>query len=1318
MKRPGFGGTPLALALAVLLLPIGLSATPTDATSLTVPTTGKHDAEPFVRGQPTLWRGDHYLVKGERQDLVRRVDRVVVQLRADAPTDTVATLSRTGGALAGFAPAQRLRNGLTVFESAALASDATQSTSRAYEQLTRTMGKLAAEPAVAWVAPAFVNANYGTYAIATDEVLVRLRPGTSATDFFADARFANARPAASSDAYIARAAAGAGEAVFALAAALQNDPRILWAEPNLFQERKRQFTPDDPLFAAQWHLDNTGQGGGTPGADAHLVEAWDLVPSGASDVVIAIVDDGPDMTHPDLSVFQNPGEIPANGIDDDGNGYVDDMIGWDFTSGGLGDDSPGATTPMDFHATPVAGVAAARGNNAQGVTGAAFGARVFAARIFGDDGFATDDASIGSALAYSAGRGRAAGDNNWHGADITNNSWGGGAPASAIDDALQWAADNGRNGLGAANFFATGNSGAPFIDYPASLADTIASVIAVGASNNFDTRSTYSQYGEQLDLVAPSNGGTLGITTTDRLGANGINGLPDPDYTNGFGGTSSASPLAAGIGALMLGADPTLSVPELRALLRNSADKIGNLPYVDGFNVEYGYGRINAAAAVSAIGNAQIHVYVDDVEAEHTVAVPLDTIAGEALPITVTLRSAGQETLELGDVSLAGADAFTLEEPIADTSLALGESTTFVLGFIADDAGGYDTVVTVPSNDADTPAFQLAIHVETAAVSIGGNVFEDWNGNGTADPGDLPRAAVPVYLDIDNDGQLDLSTPQVIASAPNLSLVFGQNPTQAIHALQVAGLPPRLDRVTVTIDADHTWVGDVMMRLIAPNGTAIVLTQQPGGGNNDGQNFIGTTFDDNAPSSINNGFAPYSGTFAPDEPLSTFIGIDPNGNWTLELTDLFPAVDDGALQRWSITLHTGAEPTTLTDADGNYRFLDLAPGAYRVGVDTPAWQTQQPVGGFHDVTVIASENNTDVDFAQARRESLYGRVYTDIDSNGAFDPDDLPLADQILFLDANGDGALADAVTGSMTHTPGAAIPDADATGVSDTILVAEPNATTALVDLRVELDITHTWISDLTVRLTAPDGRSIALARNAGGDGDGFSGTVFDDAAAESVDEGQAPFTGTFRPSEPLSTFDGINVNGEWTLTVVDEYGADIGTLDRWALTFDYQTEPTGTTNAFGNYRFDVAPGDHDVRLLDAADTTLTQPLAGHYPVAIAGGGLARNLDFGLGLPNQAPIGFNLPDVVAPIDAALVIDMMQAFTDPDGNVLTYSADGLPPSLGIDAVTGKITGVPVESELGSHVVTVTATDDHGASASLDFVLTVVDTPIFADGFED
>ena len=1409
------------MGLAGIVLPLALFAAHPPAPRSTGPASPKADASHQVRGLATVWLGDHYSVKGTRIDLARRVDQVVVQLRPQTePGEVLSALTRAGGPLAGFKQEKTFGGGLYVLGSATLAEQGRQSAQQAYQRLGQAIGQAGSASAVMWSAPVFVNTRFGTYAVATDEVLVRLRPGVKPEIFFNDARFAGFQRAASSDAFVVRAAAGAGEAALALAASLQGDPAILWSEPNLYQERQRFFTPNDTLIADQWHLNNTGQGGGTPGADAKLFAAWDTVPSGASDMVIAIVDDGPEMTHPDLVTFQNPGEIAVNGIDDDGNGYIDDMIGWDFTSGGLGDNNPGPSGNNDEHGTAVAGVAAARGNNAAGVAGSAFGARIFASRIF-DGATPTSDANIGSALAYAAGRGRNPEDNNWRGADVVNNSWGGGPPSSAINDALEWAAANGRNGLGTPNFFATGNSGDAFISEPAVQSPVIESVIAVGASDNFDQRSGYSQFGPEIDFLAPSNGGSLAITTTDRLGANGYNGLPDQDYTDNFGGTSSATPLAAGVGALILSADPTLTVAQVRALMRGNADKIGPEPYVGGFNQLYGHGRINAAFAVDAVGEARIKVRLDDVEIANTTLQQFDAVALTPKTLTFTVTSVGTEELTLDGLTVSGDAAYALDTGFGDSTLSLGESTTFSVAFEAADAGTFAGNVTFSTNDDDNASFFLPLEGLVEPLSIGGTVYEDWNGNGNRDAGDTAVSGTPVYLDENNNGQLDGPVESAFGSPDNLGLVFGALPAQVTDSLNVAGLEPELEGATVRLNIDHTWVGDVRIRLIAPNGQAIVLADQPGGFLNDGDNFTDTNFTDDSVFVIDVGSPPYTGDFHPLEGLGLLNGIDPNGNWTLEVSDLFGPADDGVLKNWTLTLLVGGEEFTVSDGDGLYQFVSLPPGGYVVRSGADAWTITSPADGSHEVQVVGSENHANLDFGQFRKQSIYGRVYADANADGDFQDGEPLVENETVFLDGNADGLIADEVGGSASSTPNLAIPDADFAGVSDSILVAEAGPLPLLADLTVEVDITHPFVGDLVLFLTAPDGRTILLAANVGGDGVDFDGTVFDDDAAASIDDvvpGDAPFTGSFRPVEPLATFETAPINGTWTLTVADLGAFDEGTLDGWSIDFQYRPEPAQQTNAFGNYRFDVPPAAYDVRMLVPDGFELSEPADGNHALTLAPGDSALNRDFGLldNLPpafvntpyafavdelasvdtavgsvsavdpnvadaltyaitagntdgafkidaatgaisvanpaavslangpfaltvevvdpseasavanvaisvndiNQAPVAGPLPDVAFPVETEVDIDTSAAFTDPDADVLAFSAIGLPASLTMDPATGHIVGTLLVSDEGTYEVTVTATDPGGLFDATSFTLTVLPAPIFSDGFED
>jgi subtilisin family serine protease len=408
----------------------------------------------------------------------------------------------------------------------------------------------------------------------------------------------------------------------ALANAQALNADVEWAEPNFLNEVALLANPpSDPLFGEQWHLNNTGQFEGVAGADVSILEAWDL--SRGDGINIAVLDDGTEVNHPDLrpNIFINPGEIPGNSRDDDNNGYIDDVNGWDYGNAWSffgyvfpepDDNDPSPPDDDSNHGTAVAGVAAATTDNSLGVSGAAPASKILPIRLFlyGRPGVFLTAEKYASAIYYAAGTGSSAdGTGRWRGADVFNMSFGIANPdfsdtgMAAVHTALTWAATEGRSGKGCVLLAAAGNEDAEEVLFPASHPN----VIAVGASTDRDVRAAYSNRGSKLDFVAPSgpwsSRGQAGqrIRTTDRTDAKGYNTSPSPggDYTPDFGGTSSASPLAAGVAALILSANPDLSSEEVRRILRETADKIGGVTYdAQGFHREYGYGRINADRAV------------------------------------------------------------------------------------------------------------------------------------------------------------------------------------------------------------------------------------------------------------------------------------------------------------------------------------------------------------------------------------------------------------------------------------------------------------------------------------------------------------------------------------------------------------------------------------------------------------------------------------------------------------------------------------------------------------------------------------------------
>jgi len=284
----------------------------------------------------------------------------------------------------------------------------------------------------------------------------------------------------------------------ALIKKLKADPNVEYAEPNYIYQP--DTTPNDPYYNILWGQNNTGQSvagtSGTDDADMDAPEAWNKT-TGSSDVVIAVIDTGVDYMHEDLSdnMWHNPGEIPNNGIDDDNNGYIDDVYGIDAANN-TGD-------PMDKlvedggHGTHVAGTIAAKGNNGKGVVGVSWNSKIMALKFLTTGGGASSDAI--ECLNYIIAQKNA-------GVNIvaSNNSWGGGGFSQSLKDAIAASNNAGILFLAAAG---NGDSSGNGIDndvtphYPSSYALT--GIIAVAATDSDDNLAGFSNYGAtSVDLSA------------------------------------------------------------------------------------------------------------------------------------------------------------------------------------------------------------------------------------------------------------------------------------------------------------------------------------------------------------------------------------------------------------------------------------------------------------------------------------------------------------------------------------------------------------------------------------------------------------------------------------------------------------------------------------------------------------------------------------------------------------------------------------------------------------------------------------------------
>ncbi len=344
---------------------------------------------------------------------------------------------------------------------------------------------------------------------------------------------------------------------------------VNYSEPNFFQTNLLNYTPNDQFYGSQWSLRNVGNnipGGisGTVDCDMDVDSAWD-VSQGSNAVIVSIVDTGIDTLHSDLS------SKIVNGL------------GYNFYSNN--------SNSMDDnnHGTCCAGIVGAVTNNTIGVAGVAPNARLFGIKIFNSGG-STTTAAITNGLIHTKTSGC------W----VSSNSWGGGTPISAADNAILDGVTTGRGGKGIVYCFATGNGNASSISWPSSNPN----VIAVGGISPCNQRKSTtscdnetwwgSNYGTGTTIVAPC----VKVYATDRRGSAGYSST---DYFSTFNGTSSATPNAAGVCALVLGLDSTMRWDTLRSRVARLADKVGAYTYnqpgslnLGGWNNQMGYGRINA----------------------------------------------------------------------------------------------------------------------------------------------------------------------------------------------------------------------------------------------------------------------------------------------------------------------------------------------------------------------------------------------------------------------------------------------------------------------------------------------------------------------------------------------------------------------------------------------------------------------------------------------------------------------------------------------------------------------------------------------------
>lgn len=394
---------------------------------------------------------------------------------------------------------------------------------------------------------------------------------------------------------------------------LQKLSEVLAAEPNIIIQQEPHYRPKDSLYPQQWYLNHNGGNQLIAGSHISVEQAWDTT-RGVRSIIVAVVDDSFDLNHPD---FQGNGKIVA----------PRDLKENDFLP------LPGEKETS--HGTACAGLAVAEENGA-GIVGVAPGCAMMPIRTTGF----LDDQSIEDVFNWAVEKG----------ASVISCSWGASAvyfPLSIRQRAaISHATTNGRNGKGCVIVFAAGNANRPINgtineqNWPRNIVKANTNwlsgfavhpdVITVSASTSLNKKAAYSNWGDNISVCAPSNNAPpgmwfqetgfvytqpaivsslfgLGILTADQLGAAGYDA---GNFTNNFGGTSSATPIVAGVAALVLSANPDLTAQEVKQILQDTADKIidnssdpqlsinGGTYDSNGHSQWFGYGKVNAAKAV------------------------------------------------------------------------------------------------------------------------------------------------------------------------------------------------------------------------------------------------------------------------------------------------------------------------------------------------------------------------------------------------------------------------------------------------------------------------------------------------------------------------------------------------------------------------------------------------------------------------------------------------------------------------------------------------------------------------------------------------
>jgi parallel beta-helix repeat protein len=484
---------------------------------------------------------------------------------------------------------------------------------------------------------------------------------------------------------------GEGQSLEEAVEAYQNRPDIEYAELNYIVSV--DLVPNDPLYLLQWPLDNIGQNypasgrynppPGTAGSDINAPEAWDIT-TGSYDVVVAVIDSGVDFTHRDIddNMWVNEAELNGTaGVDDDGNGYIDDIYGYDFAN-----DDP---LPEDDHGhgTHCAGIIAAEGDNGLDIAGVCWHAKIMALKFIGWVGSGSTE-DILEAFYYAVE----------NGADVTSNSWGGKNPSETVEDVINYA-----HSQGVITVASAGNNNSRQPHYPAYYDNAI----AVAATNSNDEKAPFSNYGDGVDIAAP------GVDILSLRAAGTSKGTIYDDYTTILSGTSMACPHITAVAALIISKRPDAHTQYVTTRLLESTDEIPS--------PGMGRGRVNAFKALRYGSEGVITLDKDFYWCDDIVSIELldlDLIGEGTHQVTISTDGGDAETVLLTETgpslgTFTGTISTSLGVPATEdgtVQVSHGQIITAVYYDVNDSIG--DPAVAIDAASADCyPPVILNVHL-------------------------------------------------------------------------------------------------------------------------------------------------------------------------------------------------------------------------------------------------------------------------------------------------------------------------------------------------------------------------------------------------------------------------------------------------------------------------------------------------------------------------------------------------------------------------------------------------------------------------------